>query len=168
VSKVLITDLFPVKQEVIVMPGKPGIDVRPLQLSEIVKLLSRHGDALVALYNESQKQADLQGNGGPNYEPVLLAAEPLVAEIIVMGADMEDQSEAVSMMPAGPKLQLLAAIWQLSVPDPKKLIESLSKLMVQAKRLVQEAAKEAQLDRESQSSPSDTPSSPIPSGSSAS
>jgi hypothetical protein len=130
VSKVMLSDLFPLRNTVSLIEGKPGIEIRPLKLPEIVSLLMKHKEGVLALYNESQSDE-------PNYEPALLAMPGLITDVICLGADMEDQRADVDVLPPGPQMQLLAAIWELSVPDPKKLIESLSKLTVQAKRLVQ-------------------------------
>jgi hypothetical protein len=129
VKKILLSDLIPVESQVELAPGK-FLPVRPLSLVEITELLLRYKESLVDLYNEAQKLE-------PAY-PVVLAAMPeMVADIICMGADIPEQRETVVRLPPGTQLQLIAAIWELSVPDAKKLVESLSKLMAQVQRLAQ-------------------------------
>jgi hypothetical protein len=151
VSKILLTDLFPLRAEVELVQEKPKIPIRPLPLETIVLLLANYKDGMLALYNESQKD-------NPQYEALLVALPELVADVICAGADdLKDQRESVMLLPPGPKLQLLAAIWELSVPDPKKLIESLSRLMAQARRLVETQQRAIP---EQPTSPTDTSDSP--------
>lgn len=137
-SNVRLRDLFPLRDTVSLIDGAEPVEIRPVRLPEIVRLVGKYGDAFVALYNESQQE-------NPSYENFIATVPDLVADIICMGAEMHDQRDDVVNLPPGPQLQLLARIWALSVPDPKKLIESLSTLMAQAKRLADEARARASL-----------------------
>jgi hypothetical protein len=127
VKKILLSDLIPVETQVELAPGK-FLPVRPLSLVEITTLLLQYRESLVDLYNEAQKLE-------PSYPVVLAAVPEMVADIICMGADIIEQRDTVVKLPPGTQLQLIAAIWELSVPDAKKLVESLSKLMAQVQRL---------------------------------
>jgi len=129
VRKILLSDLIATTQEVEVSEGH-FVPVRPLMLTEIATLVIRYKDSFIALYNESQSDE-------PNYPLVLAAVPAMVTDIICMGAELEDQRETVAALPPGTQLQLIASVWELSVPDAKKLVESLSKLMGQAKRIAQ-------------------------------
>jgi hypothetical protein len=151
-SNVRLRDLFPLRDSVQITENAQ-VEIKPLQLPDIVRLIVKYGDAFVALYNQSQQDH-------PSYEGIIVAVPELVNDIICMGADMHDQREDVALLPPGPKLQLLARIWGLSVPDPKKLIESLSSLMAQAKRLAEEAR--------ARQSPSASSASPTPADSTSS
>lgn len=134
-KKILLSDLFPLKQSVELVEGVPEscVTARPLKLPEIVTLLMSHKEGLLALYNESQQPS-------PNYSTVLLVVPNLVTDIICLGvSELADQRGDVEALPPGTLLQLLASVWELSVPDPKKFIESLSKLMGQVARLASTA-----------------------------
>ena len=127
--------MFPLRQSVELVEGNPdsSVTARPLKLPEIVSLLLEHKDGLLALYNESQQPS-------PNYSTVLLVVPNMVTDIICMGVpDLTEQRDDVESLPPGTQLQLLASVWELSVPDPKKFIESLSKLMGQVARLASTA-----------------------------
>jgi hypothetical protein len=132
-KKVILSELFPLRKDVPLVEDNPDsvVSVRPLKLPEIVALLTAHKDGLLALYNESQKPS-------PAYAAIAMAVPDLITDVICIGAAMEDQREDVGLLPPGTQLQLLAAVWELSVPDPKKLIESLSKLMGQVRRLAEQ------------------------------
>jgi hypothetical protein len=153
-SNVRLRDLFPLRDSV-QLTDNASVEIFPLQLPDIVRLIGKYGDAFVALFNASQQE-------NPNYEGFAVTVPELVTDIICIGApELADQREDVALLPPGPKLQLLARIWGLSVPDPKKLIESLSSLMEQAKRLAKEA-------RERMVSQNGSEGSPTPGGSTSS
>lgn len=127
--KILLSDLIATTQEVEISEGN-FVPARPLMLTEIATLVIRYKESFLALYNESQSL-------DPNYPLVLAAVPDMVTDIIVMGCELEDQRETVKALPPAVQLQLIASVWELSVPDAKKLVESLSKLMGQAKRIAE-------------------------------
>jgi hypothetical protein len=132
VPKLLLRDLVAVEERVEVAPGVM-LPVKPLTLKQIIQLVLIYKEAAIMLYNEATKSE-------PNYPSVLAAVPSLVADVICMGTGTEGQEKDASSMPPGTQLQLIAAIWELSVPDAKKLIESLSKLMGQVQRLAEAAS----------------------------
>lgn len=149
-KKILLSELFPLRQSVRLVDDNPdsNISVRPLKMPEIVSLLLSHKEGLLALYNESQKP-------DPQYTTVALAVPNLITDIICIGAeDLAEQREDVELLPPGTQLQLLASIWELSVPDPKKFIESLSRLMGQVARLASSARPQQEETQEPQPSQS--------------
>lgn len=154
-KKVLLSDLYPLHTTVTLREGTEPLDVRPILFPSLVMLILKHADACMALYNESQKPK-------PQYEPLLVAVPELIADVICAGIpELEDQRDDVKILPPGPQLQLLTAAWEVSVPDPKALIESLSKLMAQSRRLAGSAREVAQANQLArQSSPPAEPSSP--------
>ena len=128
-QKVMLSDFIQVEQKVELSPGK-FLPVRALVLPEFIQLILTYKEAALALYNESQSKT-------PNYTTVLAAVPELVADIICLGGDLTDQRDSVLKLPASLQLDLLSSIWELSVPDPKKLVVALSKLMGQVQRLAE-------------------------------
>lgn len=126
-QKISLSDLISFEVPVEVAPGKV-LTVRALTLAEIIQLIVQYKDAAFQLYNEAQTD-------NPNYPAVLVAVPAMVADIIAYGGDMQGQQDDILKLAPSIQLQLLEAIWSASVPDPKKLIESLSKLTAQAQRL---------------------------------
>lgn len=124
---VRIADLLPQPEQVEVVPGK-YLEVHHLTLEQIVKLFWTYQDTFLAIYAEGL-------NGKPNYEPILLAAPHMVADIIAMGTDAVGQEEDILRLPGTVLLVALRKIWAMSVPDPKKLQESLSGVMAELRRL---------------------------------
>lgn len=126
-SKIVLSDLIAVTTNVEIAPGKE-LPIRALTLNEIAQLVISYREAAINLFNEAKSEV-------PNYPLVLAALPLLVADIIAYGADLEDQKDTILKLAPGTQIQLLEAIWSISVPDAKKLLESLSKLMEQVKRL---------------------------------
>ena len=101
------------------------IDVRPLNLAEMVALFIDSRDDFLPLYS-----AGLEGFSAEKMMPFLLTAPNLVARIIAMACDSGDAAgiEAVRKFPATVQLVALVEIWKLSVPDAKKAQELLSQV----------------------------------------
>ena len=110
---VVIADLLPepVKIEV----GRGALTVRGLPLEEIVPLIVRYKDDIAPFF--AGEQPDLEG--------LLLSAPALAADIIAIGVGAIGQEEDIRRMPAATQVECLLAIWHQSVPDIKKLRESL-------------------------------------------
>jgi hypothetical protein len=111
----------------VVSPAKT-ITVRPLSLANIIALLDKHRDAFVALYAEGQKEK-------PDYSVFVVGAEELVADIIARATGRLDEYEDILALPGTVKISLLADIWMLSVPNPKKLAEAVRTVADQLARL---------------------------------
>lgn len=124
---VKIADLLPQPEKVEVSPGK-FLEVHHLSLEEIVKLFWVYQNTFLAIYAEGT-------NAKPNYEPIMLAAPDMVADIIAIGAGAVGQEEDIKRLPGTVQLIALRKIWAMSVPDPKKLQESLSGVMGELRRL---------------------------------
>jgi hypothetical protein len=123
----------------------PGVhlNIRPLNLEEMVLLVAEHQDVFIKLYTSAVESK------GENLDigPVLLAAPDVCAKIIAMAADEEDLAEAAAHiqhnMSVTVQLIALVEIWKASVPDPKKALSLVSQVMAQLRQLsVSDSAKE--------------------------
>jgi len=117
---VKLSDLLQVTEIVEVSPGK-GIEVRALNLTEIVEIFWKHQDVFIPLFAEGQKEE-------PNFALIAAAAPQMVAEIIAMSMGDKTQAPHVEKLPVTVQLIALTKIWKLSVPDVKKLVEALGDL----------------------------------------
>lgn len=118
---VRVADLIPPPSMVEV--NNIPVAVRGLTLKEISVLLSKHQDVLVAFL----------GSGVEDKDSLVASAPNMVAEIIATAMDADDQVEDVKRLPFNSQVDLLQKTWELSVPDLKKLVRSLSKLVATAK-----------------------------------
>jgi len=132
---VKISDLLPAPIEVEISPGKM-LPLRPLSLQDIVKLLLTHKDSFLAAYAESTAKVK------PDYGKFLLSAPLMCVDIIALSADADGQQEDIKRIPGTVQLIALSSIWKVSVPDPKKLKESLSEVMDELRRLSDQNEKE--------------------------
>lgn len=110
-----IEDLIPLPTRVPV--GAKHIEVRGLTLEEIVALLRKYKDEVLSFLN----------SGDGEFDKLTLNAPALVAEVIAYAADTPDQVDAAKRLPFAAQVEIITAIWELSVPDLKKLGESLAK-----------------------------------------
>jgi hypothetical protein len=110
---VVIADLLPepVKIEV----GRGTLTAHGLPLEEIVPLIMNHKDELLPFF--SGDKPDLQG--------LITEAPKIAAELIAVGVNAVGQEDDIRRMPAATQIECLLAIWSQSVPDIKKLRESL-------------------------------------------
>ena len=129
---VRIADLLPQPIPVEVAPGK-SLLLHPLDLGQIVRLFLKHQDTFLMLYVEGHKE-------NPSFNMVLLTAPSLAADIIAYSTKSEGQEEDIAKLPATVQLIALAEIWRSSVPDPKKLRESLSAVTDELQKLSRNAA----------------------------
>lgn len=128
---VKISDLLPPSAKVEVSPGK-FLELNPLNLQQIVKLFWAYQDAFLSIYAEGSKAA-------PQYETLLFATPEMCVDIIAMAADAVGQEDDIRKMPGTVQLAALAECWRISVPDAKKLKESLSGVMAGLQKLNSEA-----------------------------
>lgn len=115
--KIRIADLLPAPRKVSVGPNT-ALELRGLTLTEITKLLTKYQSLLVMFVDAGATKA----------ETVIAQSPDMVAEIIALAADAEDQIDDVKKLPFAVQVEAVAAVWELSVPDVKKLIESLSRV----------------------------------------
>lgn len=110
---VVIADLLPepVKIEV----GRGTVAAHGLTLDTVVPLIMNHKDEVMPFF--AGEEPDLNG--------LILSAPTLAASIIAEGIDAVGQEDDIRKMPAAIQLECLLAIWNQSVPDVKKLRESL-------------------------------------------
>lgn len=120
---VKISDLVPVPAKV--NTGAGVLEVHGLSTGDITRLLMVYKKEFLGLISSAG------GNGGPDYAGVMLTAPDMVADIIAMASDAVGQEEDVKRLPGPVQLAALLEIWRLSVPDVKKLKESLSMVMGQ-------------------------------------
>jgi precorrin-6B methylase 2 len=113
---VKIADLLPLPVGIKVGSGE--LKIRGITLKEMLGLLARHKDVIVTFV----------GGGEQDLEKLLVTAPDMVAEVIAMAADAQGQEADVARLPAAAQLDALTAVWELSVPDLKKLKESLSRV----------------------------------------
>lgn len=116
-----IADLIPLKESVEIAEGK-FLDVNPISLPQIVQLIADHKEAFLSLYVSSQVSK-------PDYSLFLTVAPALVADVIAMGSNRQDEIKDIKRMPGTVQLIALEAIWRLSVPDAKKLGEVLKRVV---------------------------------------
>jgi hypothetical protein len=113
---VVIKDLIPAKRE---LPFGTGVlSVRGLRLDEVVELLSEHRDTIAPFFTGEQVEFG-----------ALLAASPkIVAKVIAMASDTVGQEEDIQNIPPPDQIDVLLAIWEISVPNVSKLAEAVLRL----------------------------------------
>ena len=110
--------------------GDGSFEVRGLTLQEIVNVLVVYQGAFLPFLSPTQQPTDEKKVNGsdPASEPanfsLLIATSPLmVRDIICLAAGIDDDEEikAVERLTAEVQLLALKEIWELTVPNPKKL-----------------------------------------------
>lgn len=114
-AKQRIEDLIPLPTRVPL--GSKFIEVRGLTLIEIIDLLKRYKEDVLAFIN----------GGGADFDRLVVNAPVMVAEMIALAADTPDEVEQVKRLPFAAQTDIVMVVWELSVPDLKKLGESLAK-----------------------------------------
>ena len=113
---VIIKDLLPAPVFIEVQKDK-GFDVRGLRMDETIDLLTRYQKPLAAFF----------GSSNLDFELLLADAPKLCAEVIAFCADAKGQEDDIMLLPPQSQIEALMAIWELSVPNVKKLLASLQK-----------------------------------------
>lgn len=108
-----IADLLPLPVEVNI--GRGNIAVRGLTLEELARVVLIYGKPLAQLLESAQ------GEGMPDYTGIVAAAPEMVVHLIAMASDTEGQEEMIRKIPGAAQIECLKAIFDLTVPDPKKL-----------------------------------------------
>lgn len=105
----LLSDLLPVPE--LINLGRGTLAVRGLSLQELIALASRHKQDYAAFFN------------GEDIDMATLAvhAPQLIAEAIGLATDKKYTVDELSNLPVGVQVEMVSAIWKLTVPDLKKL-----------------------------------------------
>lgn len=117
---VKVSDLFPVIKTVEIN-GVP-VEAHPLSLVQIVQLLTIYRHDLIMMFADSAE-------GTLNMVTLVATVPNMAADIIAFGIKAEDQYEDIKQLPGFTQVEILAAVWEASVPDPKKLMSLLSGAM---------------------------------------
>lgn len=115
-----ISELFAVTKTIKVA-GK-DVELQPLTLEQIIKLLTIYREEIIMMFSDS-----LQGE--LNMVTMVATAPRMVADIIAYGLGAEDQIQDIMKLPGFTQVELLAEIWKVSIPEPKKLFSLLSEAM---------------------------------------
>lgn len=129
-----IADLLP--DPVYLDLGKGTVELHPLSAADILKLFYKYDKTFLSLYVASSQEK-------PDYTTLMAAAPDMMDDIIARSMQAVDQIEAIRRIPGTTKLIGLAAIWKISVPDPKKLKESVSQVMAELRPLLDRAKADA-------------------------
>ncbi len=115
-----VSDLFAISR-VIKVSGK-SIEIHPLSLEQIIKLLTIYREDIIMMFSDSV-------NGELNMVTMVVTAPRLVADIISYGINAEDQVDDIMKLPGFTQVEILAEVWKISIPEPKKLLNLLSEAM---------------------------------------
>lgn len=126
---VKISELLPPKEKIEICPGAT-LDIGAINLMGITKLIKEFSEPLGKLVSSST-------GGQPDFSELLATAPDMVAAMIAMGADAEGQEDDIKLLPFGAQVTAAARVWELSVPEPKKLLSVLSTVLGQLKPVSQ-------------------------------
>lgn len=115
-----VSELFAINK-VIKVSGK-DVEIQPLSLEQIVKLLAIYREEIIMMFSDSL-------SGELNMVTMVATAPRLVADIIAYGMNADDQVDDIMKLPGFTQVELLAEIWKVSIPEPKKLFSLLSEAM---------------------------------------
>lgn len=112
-----------------VFVGQKSFEVSGLTMEHISKLLRDNFD-LITTFMEGDTI---------DFKAMAISAPELVAMIIAMASDAEGQEQSIKKLPFVSQVEALKSIWELTVPDVKKLKELLSGVATLNKSLGQES-----------------------------
>lgn len=134
--RITVLDMLKI-EHVVSISEEEEIAVRPLTLAEMLDLFYHFRTDFVKLYGSF-----MAGGHDLDIGPVLMASPALAARIIAQstGAKTEEEIAAAAnavfnAMPGTVQLIAIKKIWDISVPDPKKLGELLSVVTEQLQKL---------------------------------
>lgn len=118
-TRVSLSDLLPEAKFVTI--GRGQVEVFSLDIIHVGILLSRYGNVLDGLFS---------AGATPDFMAMVQdpAMPKVINDIIAMALHEVDQPDLVARIPLASKVEILAAVWELSVPDPKKLLAKLKEL----------------------------------------
>jgi len=122
---VKLAEYLPVPREVLIEGSTKTLSVRGLTLQEIVKLIAKYKDDIAVFLDPDNKSID----------KLVVSAPPMVADIICMATDTVGQEDDAMKFPFAVQANALTAIWELSVPDLKKLAESFGGLVAATRKI---------------------------------
>lgn len=118
-TRVSLSDLLPEAKFVSI--GRGQVEVMSLDITHVGTLLGKYGSVLDGLFS---------AGGTPDF--LAMVKDPTMPEvindIIAMAIREVDQPEQVARIPLASKVEIMATVWELSVPDPKKLLAKLKEL----------------------------------------
>lgn len=114
--------------------GNGQLAVRSIDLKGIVELFTRYKPAVTDII------AKAKAGDSSIAELIVNHAPMLGASIIAKGANAEGQEDDIIQLPGAVQLIAIAEIWRASVPDVKKLIDSLSAVSEQLQAQMPNAA----------------------------
>lgn len=114
---VKISDLLP--EAVSIPVGRGSLSIRPLDLQSVTQLIQEYRAPILELIDSAR-------SGDPDYMALVAQSPDLAATIIALAADAVGQEDDIKKLPATSQVQALLAIWEVSVPDPKGFMDSLT------------------------------------------
>lgn len=119
---VKISQILPVPKTV--ETGNGSFEVYGIGTEDITRLIGKYRVDFFRLFTVTDA-------GVPDYSSVISVAPKMATDIIAAGARVTDQEDidAINQLPFGVQLAALECIWQLTVPDPKKLKPLLLKVL---------------------------------------
>lgn len=136
-ARVKIADLVPVVA-IVDVSSDQQIELRPLDLSEMVQLFLDSQDLFMAMYSSMQTE----GSTAQKLAPLLTGAPDFVARCIALAAGEPGTEAAIRKIAPGVQLIAVYKIWKMSVPDPKALGELLSVVMAELRKLSQKVGQD--------------------------
>lgn len=122
-----LSDLLPAPKYVSL--GRGEAEVFGLDLDQVSALLSKYGTSLEPLFSQGAK---------PDLMAIAQAMPEVVNDVVAFGLRIHDAPNCATTLPRIPlssKVEVLKAVWELSVLDPKKLEAGLRGLAETAKNL---------------------------------
>jgi len=111
------------QEQIVFLSDEVEISIHPLSFDQILHLMTEYRSEFLAMYGQSQsKEQNEKGWAG-----VLMSCPDVVAKVIAMSmGDIAMWEKVKTGMSATHQYTALKAIWGVSVPDPKALVELLS------------------------------------------
>lgn len=121
---VKISDLLPKKTSI--DTGNGNLEVGAITLQGITTLIQNYRDPIMQLIATGSK-------GNPDFSVLVVSAPNMIRDMIAMGADAVGQEDDIEKLSFSVQAIAAAKIWEVSVPDVKKLISVLSTVLGQIK-----------------------------------
>ena len=115
-----VSDLFVIAKKVTI--GNVDVEIRPLTLEQIIRLLTVYREDIITMFSDTV-------SGELNMITLVATAPRMVADILAFGMDADGQQNDIMKLPGFTQVELLAEVWKVSIPEPKKLYSLLSGAM---------------------------------------
>ena len=109
--------------------GRGDVEIRGLNITHVGRLLEENSDELMKFL----------AGGEPDIAALVTVLPHVAVKLIAMGLDCEGQEEVIKKIPLATQIDILIDIWELSVPDAKKLKARLGGLSDALKNLAAKA-----------------------------